>query len=179
MRSLIKVLLTAFSIASCLLAITGPSQAQSVKIGFINDEEIKQSYPEWTRAQEQMDIELKAWNDEALAKDTELAELIEEYDKQKLILSEEKKKEREAAIRAKRDALDAFTRQVFGPGGLGERKNEELIVPLLNKINRAIQIVAEEGDLDVVFTLQSALGYIKPTLDITDQVLQTVETLED
>lgn len=179
MRSLTKVLLTAFSIASCLLAITGPSQAQSVKIGFINDEKIKESYPEWARAQEQMDIEIKAWDDEATEKQSELQTLIEEYDKQKLILSEEKKREREAAIRVKQESLDLFTRQVYGPGGSAERKQMELISPLLDRVNTAIQLVSEEGNYDVVFTLQSGLGYIKPTFDLTEQVLQKLETLED
>jgi outer membrane protein len=161
------------------VALTGSSQAQGVKIGFINDELIKESYPEWARAQDQMNIEMKAWDDEAVAKQTELEELIEEYDKQKLILSEEKKLEREAAIRAKRDALDAYTRQIYGPGGSAERKQMELISPLLDRVNNAIQLVAEENNYDVVFTLQSGLGYIKPTYDLTDKVLEQLEKLED
>ena len=37
--------------------------------------------------------------------------MVDENEKQKLILSEDKKQEREAAIRAKEDALDSYTRQ--------------------------------------------------------------------
>ena len=178
MRSLTRIILTLTSVATLLIAFGDASQAQGVKLGFINDEKIKTSYPDWPRAQDQMNIEMKAWDDEAVSKQTELEELVQEYDKQKLILSEDKKREREAAIRVKREALDAFTRQVYGPGGSAERKQMELMEPLLERINTAIQLVAEEGDYDVVFTLQSALGYVKPTLDITDKVLEKLEKLE-
>lgn len=179
MRILSKIIFAVATVIPFFIGMTGSSQAQTAKIGFINDELIKESYPEWNRAQDQMNIEIKAWDDEATEKQTELQTLIEEYEKQKLILSEEKKKEREAAIRVKQEALDAYTRQVYGPGGSAERKQMELIEPLLNRVNDAIQLVAEAGDYDVVFTLQSGLGYIKPTLDLTDQVLEQLEKLEE
>jgi len=178
MRSVVNLMLTLLSLAPLFLVSGDRAQAQGVKIGFINDEKIKAAYPEWTRAQDQMNIEMKAWDDEAAAKQTELDDLMQEYDKQKLILSEDKKKEREAAIRAKKDALDAYTRQVYGPSGTAETKQMELIKPLLDKVNSAIQLVAEEGGYDVVFTLQSGLGYIKPSYDLTEKVLAKLETLE-
>jgi outer membrane protein len=179
MRILTKVILTAITLLPAFTALSGTVQAQGTKIGFINDEAIKEAYPEWARAQEQMNIEMKAWDDEALGLQTELEEMITEYEKQQLILSEDKKAEREAAIRAKREGLDAYTRQIYGPGGTAERKQMELIQPLLEKVNTAIQLVAEAGAYDVVFTLQSGLGYIKPTLDLTDKVLEQLEQIEE
>lgn len=179
MNTLTRFLFGAITIASLFMTLGDPAQAQATKMGFINDEKIKESYPEWVRAQEQMTIEMKAWDDEAASKQTELEELIQEYDKQKLILSEDKKKEREAAIRAKRDALDAYTRQIYGPNGSAEKKQMDLMAPLLDKVNQAIQLVAEEGGYDVVFTLQSGLGYIRPTYDVTDKVLEQLEKIEE
>ena len=179
MRSILNVLLVLLTLIPAVALLSSPAEAQGVKIGFINDEQIKESYPEWTRAQEQMNVEIKAWDDEAQAKQTELQDLTTEYEKQKLILSEDKKREREAAIRAKEAALDAYTRQIYGPNGTAERKQMDLIGPLLDKVNRAIQLVAEEGGYDVVFTLQSGLGYINPSLDVTDKVLEKLENLEE
>lgn len=178
MRSLTKIIFTLLSLIPLLAMFGDSSQAQGVKIGFINDDQIKESYADWNRAQEQMDIEMKAWDDEAVSKQTDLEELVAEYEKQKLILSDDKKREREAAIRAKREGLDAYTRTVYGPNGTAERKQMELISPLLERVNTAIQLVAEEEGYDVVFTLQSGLGYIKPTLDVTDKVLEKLENLE-
>ena len=178
MRTFLNLMLALLALTPLFLVSSEQAHAQGVKIGFINDEKIKAAYPEWSRAQEQMNIEMKAWDDEAAAKQKELDDLQQEYDKQKLILSEDKKKEREAAIRAKKDALDAYTRQIYGPSGSAEAKQMELIKPLLDKVNTAIQLVAEEGGYDVVFTLQSGLGYIKPSYDLTDKVLAKLETLE-
>ena len=152
--------------------------AQALKIGFVKDERIFQEYPAWQKAQEQWDVEKKAWDEEAADKQEELLELENEYEKQKLILSDEKKKEREATLNAKREALDAFTRQVFGPGGTAEKKYEQLVKPLLENVHEAIEMVALEGNYDVIFTLQG-LGYIKDSYDVTDHVLKALEELEE
>jgi len=176
----VKTILLAGLITAVLLPAVGPpAQAQGIKIGFIDDDEVKQKYKAWMRAQEQWEIERKAWDDEAMEKQVELQELIDEYEKQKLILSEEKKQEREAAIRAKSDALDAFTRQIFSPGGTAERKQEQLILPLLEKVTEAIRLLAEDEGYDVIFTMQSGLGYIKESYDLTDRVLEYLDKLED
>ena len=173
-RSLMTALLTAI----VLSALCGAVGAQALKIGFVQDERIKTEYKAWQKAQESWDTESKAWEDEAMASQQELDDLQSDYDKQKLILSEDKKLEKEAAINTKREALDAFTRQIYGPGGTAEAKHEELIRPLLEKITKAIEAVAVEENYDVVFTLQSGLGYIKETYDITDKVLKKLDELE-
>jgi outer membrane protein len=164
-------------LTALLVMVASTVSAQMLKIGFINDDKIKDNYKPWQRVQEEWNVQQKAWNDEANSRQQELQEMLDEYDKQKLILSEEKRKEREAAIRAKQESLDAFTRQVFGPNGTAERKQIELLEPLINKINEAIKMVAEEEGYDVIFTLRSNLGYIKEDYDITDKVLAKLEEI--
>lgn len=172
---------TALVILSCLVAVifaADLASAQGIKIGFVKDDLIKQKYSAWQRAQEQWDLESKAWEDEALAKQTEIEDLMAQYEKQKLILSDEKRKEKETTIRVKQEALDAYTRQVYGPGGTAEQKHNSLLEPLLQKATEAIEAVALEGDYDVIFTLQSGLGYIKDSYDVTDKVLEYLEKQE-
>lgn len=178
MQRVKKWLSIAFFGAIISFVFTGDVSAQELKIGFVKDSVIIVQYPAWQKAQEEWDVEKNAWDEEALAKQEELVELEEEYVKQKLILSEEKKKERQAAINAKRDALDAYTRQVFGPDGTAERKYAQLVQPLVQNIQKAIEAVAIEGDYDVIFTLQS-IGYIRDEYDITDKVLKYLEELEE
>jgi outer membrane protein len=148
--------------------------AQGLKIGFVKDDQIYQKYTAFQKAQEQWELEKKAWDEEALAKQEELQDLVDSYDKQKLILSEEKKREREATINAKRDGLDAYTKEVFGPQGRAETKYSQLMEPLLESIHRAMETVAVEGNYDVIFTLQG-IGYIKDQYDVTEQVLKYLE----
>ncbi len=158
--------------------LSSGASAQTVKIGFVKDDQIKQGYKAWMKAQELWEVERKAWDDEAQTKQNELQDLMAEYEKQRLILSEDKKKEKEASIRVKQEALDAFTKQVYGPGGNAERKQQDLIAPLLENVNKAIEAVAIEGGYDVVFTMQSGLGYIKETYDVTAKVLEQLEKIE-
>jgi outer membrane protein len=174
-----KLLSAALIVGGLLMLMSSQAAAQAMKIGFVRDEKIKESYKPWQRAQEQWELERKAWDDEAAAKETELRDLMDEYDKQKLILSEDKRKEKEAAIRVKQEALDAYTRQIYGPGGSAERTQEKLIVPLLENVTKAIELVAVEGNFDVIFTMNSGLGYIRETFDVTELVVQKLETLEE
>jgi len=178
MKHLKRSFLVSLSLFFAFSLIGKTVNAQGLKIGFVKDDRIKQEYKAWQRAQKQWETESKAWDDEAAAKQKEIQDLTEEYDKQKLILSEDKKQEKEAAIQAKQDALDAYTRLIYGPGGTAEKKQAQLIQPLLEKVTKAIQAVAEEGDYDVVFTLQSGLGYIKDKYDITDKVLAYLDKEE-
>ena len=171
-----KTFLPVLFLGLMLLPLIAESlSAQGMKIGYVRDERIQQEFKPWAKAQEQFNVDAKAWEDEALSKQQELEELLTEYGKQKLILSDDKKREREAAINAKRDALDAFTRQIYGPNGKAERKQAQLLEPLLQSVNKAIEAVAKEGNYDIVFTLQSGLAYIKEEFDVTDKVIKYLE----
>jgi outer membrane protein len=158
--------------------VMAPSvSAQGTKLGYVKEDRIQLEYKAWQKAQDDWNLESKAWEDEALSKQQELQELEAEFEKQKLILSDDKKREREAAIGAKKEALDAYTRQVFGPNGTAERKNQELLRPILENIQVAIEAVAIEGNYDLILTLQS-VAYIKESYDVTDEVLTRLEELE-
>ncbi|MBN2226778.1 MAG: OmpH family outer membrane protein [candidate division Zixibacteria bacterium] len=150
------------------------SSAQIGKFGYVDSDQIFASYKDWVKAQEEFNTEYKAWDEEARSMQSELDEMTEEYEKQKLILSPEKKKEREAAIDAKRQALDAYTKQIFGPAGEAERRNNMLVKPLLERINAAIERVATEENYDFIFN-SAGLAYAKKDFDITEKVLNILE----
>lgn len=156
----------------------GSVNAQALKIGIVNDEEIKAGYPAWTRAAEEFDTQQKAWDEEARNMENELQEMMDDYDKQRLILSEDKRTEKEAAIKAKQESLRAYTAQIYGPGGTAEKQRDQLMIPLLDAVNKAITTVAEAEGYDVIFTMQSGLGYIKPSYDVTQKVLNALEDQE-
>lgn len=168
----VRLMLMGTLALALILAVS--AEAQVGKFGFVDSEKIFTSYKEWQKAQDDYNAEYKAWDEEGQTMQQELEDLIVEYDKQKLILSPEKKKEREAAIEAKRQALDAFTKQVFGPSGQAEKRNSELVRPLLEKINNAIERVAVENNYDFIFN-SSGLAYARQDYDVTDKILEALE----
>ena len=112
MRS-VKTFLIMLLVLGAVIMVAGQSaNAQSLKIGYVLDTAIQTSYKAWQRANDLWETERKAWDTEGQNKQQELQDLIAEYEKQRLILSDEKKKEREAAIRTKQEALDAYTRHL-------------------------------------------------------------------
>ena len=60
MRTAVKWMVFAGLMTAVVLVLPVAGQAQTTKMGFIDDDKIKQNFPEWTRAQEQWEIERKA-----------------------------------------------------------------------------------------------------------------------
>lgn len=166
--------------AAVVLAGLGMSSAsaQNLKIGYIKDDEIMKSYKAWALAQEQFEVEKRIWDSTAQERATELRNMYDEYEKQRLILSDEKKRERETSIRTREDELNRFTQQIYGPDGTAERKQAELIKPLLENVSKAMEQLAIDEGYDVIFTSQAGVGYIKPQYDVTAKVLEYLEKLD-
>lgn len=168
----VRLLLASLAaLAVMMVLFPAAADAQSMKIGFVKDERFRTDFKAWKTVQDDWEAQQKAWDEEVQTKKKELDSMMTEYEKQRLILSEDKKREREAQMRAKNDDLDAFTRQIFGPNGTAEQKQKQLIEPLLKKISDAIEAVALQENIDVIFTL-SSIGYIKDSYDVTDKVLK-------
>jgi len=156
-----------------LTVFSARTHAQSIKIGYLDDQKVLQNYDAWNKAKEQFNSEMKAWEDEANRMMQNYTQDSLEYEKQKLILSDERRKTRLAEINAKRTALEAFTKDVFGQNGQADRKNTALTKPLLDNMMAAVRKVAADGNYDVIFN-SSALAYINPAFDITDKIIEAL-----
>ncbi|MFQ5607782.1 MAG: OmpH family outer membrane protein [Candidatus Zixiibacteriota bacterium] len=163
-------------IAFAVVAFLGLSQnatAQSSKIGYINEDKVMDSYDAYLKAKEQYQAQHRAWESEYTRMQSAYVEDSLEFQKQKLILSAERKVERQAEINAKRTAAESYGKDIFGPGGQAERENNKLMKPLIDNLTAAIAKVAQEGNYDVVFSAQS-LAYVNPALDLTQKVIDAL-----
>ena len=163
----------AIALAFTILGATS-SSAQSVKIGYVDEEKVIASYEAWQKAEDLFRADYKAWEDEATRMQQAYIEDSVDFTRQKLILSTEKKAERMAEIGAKRLALESFTRDIFGPNGQAERKSTTLRQPLLDNITAAINKVATDGNYDLILN-SSALAFAIPALDLSDKVIEVVQ----
>ena len=170
-------ILSKLLILSAVAIVALGNSAMAQKFGFIDSEKIQQNYREWAKAQEQFNTELKAWEDEAAQMERDLRQMMDEYDKQRLILSADKKAEREAAIQAKDQALSSFTREISGPGGKAEKRMSELVKPLYEKIQGAIEKLAIDENYTFIFN-SAGLAYAKQDLDVTDKIIEILESGE-
>ena len=158
-----------------ILALPYTLKAQD-KIVYIDSYRIRLEYKEFQDAQAQFNKEVEQWNVEVEKGQKEIETLESDLTKQALILSDAKKKEKEAEITLKKDVWQKMANDIFGPDGRAERRNAELTKPLLDKINAVLEKIAiGEGYALVLDTVNGNIAYGKKDLDITEKVLEELE----
>jgi outer membrane protein len=143
--------------------------AQDVQIGYVDTEKVLDSAPGAQEATKIFDEEVETWRDEAENLKVELQSLIDEYENQKLILSPEKKREKEDKITLKKNEYD---QKVYEIQGKIQQRSAELSQPILENVYQTIKVVAERENYDLVFDSSvGAIVYADPSLDITQLVI--------
>lgn len=125
-------------------------------------------------ARELLEEELEAWESYADSLQIEVDRIRDDLELT-MVMSPERRMEREALLLQKEGELQRFLNEVFSPGGLLERRNEELVGPIVAAINEAVREIATEEGLSLV--LDSSGGQVvfaEQSLDITDLVIDRV-----
>lgn len=152
-------------------------QVQAQRFGIVDSEYILTQIPEYAKAQQQLDQLSRTWEGEIEALLSEADAMRKAYEAEKILLTEEKRAEREAAIKAKEEEAKQKQHLYFGTKGKIYVKRQELIKPLQDKIFNAVQEVARRRNLDVVFDKGSELItlYVNEKVDISDEVIENLE----
>lgn len=169
-----KVLTTVLVLVLTVLIGASASNAQKLKIGYINSEKIKAEYKEAQDAQRKIEEINAQWEKEAMDKQKEIQSLQEKLETQSLLLSEEKKRERYQELQDMAMKFEQFKQEKWGQQGQIFRKQEELWKPIQEKIFAVINKVGESEEYDYIF--DSALNvflYINPNQpDLTSKVVE-------
>jgi outer membrane protein len=151
--------------------------AEDIKIGYVDSQRIFAEFQEYQDAQVKFDKDVETWEAQAEQMKSEVESLTEELEGQSLILSPEKRKEKETFLKAKQDTLQQFMNATFGPGGKAERRMTELSKPVRDKVLEVIEQIAIANDYSIVFDAGTVnIAYAKKSLDITDEVLAELAT---
>ncbi|HEU4364138.1 MAG TPA: OmpH family outer membrane protein [Candidatus Krumholzibacteria bacterium] len=154
--------------------------AQTIKIGYIDSIKIFAENKETQEAERVYRRDVEQWEAQKQRMEQELMRLGEELNAQSAMLSEEKKAERRLEVQRKSDDYKRFMEETFGDNGLAARRNKELTQPIVDKINRIIEIIAQEQGYTMVFDVANAnIVYADKALDITDLVLTRLTTQQN
>ncbi len=146
--------------------------ADELKIGYVDSQRIFAEFQEYQDAQAKFDKDVETWNTQADQMKSEVDQLSSELEGQSLILSAEKKKEKETYLKAKQDTLRQYLDATFGPDGKAEKRMAELSKPVRDKVLEVIERVAIENNYSIVFDAGTVnIAYAKKSLDITDEIL--------
>ena len=156
-----------------LLLAAGAVEAQTLKLGYINSQQIFQNAPGAAEASAAFEAELAGFEAEAQRLQDELIGMQQQLEQQQLTLSPEAKRNREAQIQAR--AGEAQDRMAQLDAQANSRR-AELVQPVMDQINTVIEQIREEGSYSLI--LDTASGSIiaaDPTLDLTDEVIRRLQ----
>jgi len=161
-----------------VLVIVGSLSAQ-IKIGYVDSQRILNEFDEAREAQAKLDMEAKKLQDEYQRLLAKLDSLNKEYERQRLIMSETRRKEKEEEIMELQRQIQDFQVNKLGPNGEIYQKQAELVGPVLEKIKKVIQKIGEEENYDYIFdTVAGNILYADPAHDLTDKVLYELKRMK-
>ena len=145
------------------------------KFGYVDTEFITSKMPEYAKVQKQIEQNTTTWLAEVEKKKVELEKLEKEYKLEELLLTEDLKQQRLAAIQAKNKEAKAFENQVFGSEGELFKLKQAAYKSILDQISKAIEKVVRAKRLDFIFDKANdglVLLYTNPVHDYSDYVLE-------
>ncbi|MDE0899623.1 MAG: OmpH family outer membrane protein [Longimicrobiales bacterium] len=166
---------TSFALlALAFLLSAGAAEAQTLKIAYINSQEILANAPGAEAAGAAFDAEMAGYQAEVTQTETELQNLEAALQQQQLTLSPEARTNREAQLQAKFQEYQQRTTQLQQ---LAEQRRAALIQPVMDNITAIIETMREEGAYSII--LDAASGSIvsaDPALDLTQEVIMRLQS---
>jgi len=147
------------------------------KVGYIDSKRIVESMQESQDAQQRLDNLVTQWQTELTQLQDSLKLVKEDYEKKKLILTDQLKQQTETQITELETKVSNFKIQKFGEGGEYFQKQTEFMKPVQDRIFKAIETVAKDGSFDYVFDRSSdiLLLYVNENYDLTTKVINEIE----
>jgi outer membrane protein len=150
-----------------------------VKIAYFNSEAIMKQLPDAQDAQKQLDQFVADWQQELNKMQDEWKKKFDEYDKRKLIMTEQRRSDTERELREMDQKIVDYRTLKFGQNGELFNKQNELMKPVQDRVFKAVQDVAHEDGYDYVFDKSGdiLLMYANEKYDLTQKVFAKLKVL--
>ena len=156
--------------ALAFLLVAGAAEAQTLRIAYLNSQEVMNAAPGAAEAQSQFDREMQEFQNEIQQLEEALRGMEQQYQQQQLTLSPEARQNREQQIQARIQEYQQRSTQLQEQAA---RRRAELVQPVMDEITAVIEELREEGSYALI--LDVAAGSIvsaDPTLDVTEEVIR-------
>lgn len=156
-------------VLAVLLALPTVSFAQTVKIGYIDSNEILSLMPEQASAIKQLESMQKKFEDELANLNEQYVQEFKRYQAEADTLSETIRVRREQSLQSIEEKAAEFKQNAFET--LNKKQNE-LMAPIIKKINSAIEAVGKENSFTYILDLSSGSILFKGngSVDVTPLV---------
>ncbi len=156
-----------------ILAVVTCVAASAQKFALVDMEYIFSNVPSYEMANEQLNQLSQRWQKEVEAVSKEAENMYNSYLADKVFLTDEQVKKREADIVAKEKSATELRYRYFGPEGELYQKRQTLLKPIQDEVYNAVKKVAEERGYQAIFDRASSsdIVYASPRIDISNEVL--------
>jgi outer membrane protein len=176
---MIKQLTAAFGLMLLAMPflVAGEASAQALKLGYTDHEIIIINMPEYQEVQKQLQTDYQGSQQELQTLYQDYQQQVERYQKQQSLMSEDKRTTREQELMQIQQSIQQQAQEK--DQALASRE-AELMKPLLEKVQKAIDSVSQAKGLDLVLRTQvgqqPVLLYVNPntvsdiTLDVAREL---------
>ncbi|NIR48649.1 OmpH family outer membrane protein [candidate division KSB1 bacterium] len=161
-------------VLTTLLVVGVGSTSAQLKIGYVNSNKVLATYKEAQDVREKLRDLNAEWEKEAKGMQKQIQDLQEQLESQSLLLSEERKQEKQQEIQSLYLKYQQFLNEKWGAQGEAIKKEEELLEPVIKKINVAIKNIGEAEGYSYIFDTVAAniLYASEDQTDLTERLLK-------
>jgi outer membrane protein len=142
-----NVFTTVFAVAG-LAVLAAPAAAQAPKLGYVDSGRIIAEAPGAKEAQATFEKDMDRYRAQLKSMEDSLKTMMSDYEAKQVMLSPEAKKTREDAIREKQGAYQQRASQLEDQAN---RRQNELVEPIMRKINAVLMTIRKEGGYSIIF----------------------------
>lgn len=144
------------------------------KVAYVDTDYILSKIPAYKAAQDKINQLSKEWQKEVEAEYIELDKALKDFQTERVLLTEEMRKNREKELENKEKVVKDLQKKYFGQDGLLFIKRQELMKPIQDEVYNAIKTLAETGNYSMIFDTAGGANiiYTDPKQDKSDEILE-------
>jgi outer membrane protein len=167
----VKKVILSLVIALMAFAQTKNITTGALKIGYVDTQVILEQFSEAQQAQKKLQEYQQYWYNKLDSMQTKLKNDYEEYQKKQAMMTEDKKKEEQQKLILAEQEMMQLKQEKFGEQGEYVKYRMELLKPIYDKIQKAIEKVAKKEGYSYVLDKNVAL-YTEDKFNLTFDVLK-------
>lgn len=157
----------------------GAAVSQDLKVGYMNPQEVLNQLPERADIEQKLNELVQEKRAELSERTSNFQQAVASYQENSASMSEAQRSQREEELATQEEELREFQQSIQQEI---QQRRSELMAPIYNRMDRAINAIAENMDLD--FVLNEATGFgetiiyysSEQRLNITQQVLNRMNS---
>lgn len=149
-------------------------QLNAQKVGYIDTEKILKVIPAYNAAQKELDALGRQYQEKIEGEYAKIETMYVNYQSQKAGLSAQARQQRENEIISREQTVKELQQTYFGQDGLMQKRTEELLNPVREKVDAAVAEVAGKGGYILILDIASMSGvaYRNASADLSGEVIR-------